>query len=69
MKIQCTQENLNKGLNLVSRVVANPKTLPILSNILLSSEKGLLRISATNLEIGINGQGLNLISMESPLIG
>lgn len=54
MKVLCTQENLNRGLNIISRVVANPKTLPVLNNILLSCEKGQLKMSATNLEIGIN---------------
>ncbi len=54
MKLICTQENLNKGLNLCSRIVSSPKTLPILSNVLISTDKGRLKLSVTNLEVGIN---------------
>lgn len=54
MKLSCLQENLNKGLNTVSRLVATKGTLEILSHILLSAENGRLRLSATNLEVGIN---------------
>lgn len=54
MKLSCLQENLSKGLNVVSRLVATKGTLEILSHILLSTEKGRLKLSATNLEIGIN---------------
>jgi DNA polymerase III subunit beta len=54
MKISCLEENLSKGLSLVSRIVATRGTLEILSHVLLSTEKGRLKLSATNLEIGIN---------------
>lgn len=54
MKLSCLQENLSKGLNVVSRLVATKGTLEILGHILLSTEKGRLKLSATNLEIGIN---------------
>lgn len=54
MKISCLEENLSKGLSVVSRLVATKGTLEILSYILLSTEKGRLKLSATNLEIGIN---------------
>lgn len=54
MKLSCLQENLNKGLNIVSRLVATKGTLEILSHILLKSENGILKLSATNLEVGIN---------------
>lgn len=54
MKISCLQENLAKGLATVGRAVSARSTLPILSNILLESDKGRLRLAATNLEIGIN---------------
>lgn len=54
MKISCLEENLAKGLSTVSRVVATRGTLEILSHILISTEKGRLKLSATNLEIGIN---------------
>jgi DNA polymerase-3 subunit beta len=54
MKLSCLQENLNKGLSVVSRLVATRGTLEILSHILLKTEGGRLKLSATNLEIGIN---------------
>jgi DNA polymerase III subunit beta len=53
MKLSCMQENLAKGLSIVSRAVANRSTLPVLGNILLASDNGRLRLSATNLELGI----------------
>jgi DNA polymerase-3 subunit beta len=54
MKISCLQENLAKGLATVGRAVASRSTLPVLSNILLESDEGRLRLAATNLEVGIN---------------
>jgi DNA polymerase-3 subunit beta len=54
MKITCLQENLAKGLSTVGRAVATRSTLPVLSNILLESDNGQLRLAATNLEIGVN---------------
>jgi DNA polymerase-3 subunit beta len=54
MKISCLQENLAKGLGTVGRAVATRSTLPVLSNILLESDEGRLRLAATNLEIGLN---------------
>ncbi len=54
MKITCLQENLAKGLATVGRAVATRSTLPVLSNILLQSDEGRLRLAATNLEVGIN---------------
>jgi len=53
MKLSCTQENLADALSQVCPVATKGGTLPILSNILLSAEEGVLKISATNLEIGI----------------
>jgi DNA polymerase-3 subunit beta len=54
VKISCLQENLARGLATVGRAVATRSTLPVLSNILLESDEGRLRLAATNLEIGIN---------------
>jgi len=53
MKVSCLQENLSRGLNVVARAVAPRSTLPVLSNILVATEAGRLRLSATNLELGI----------------
>ncbi|HLJ32041.1 MAG TPA: hypothetical protein VKU38_00230, partial [Ktedonobacteraceae bacterium] len=54
MKITCTQQNLSRGLSIVSHAVSNRSTLPILANVLVATEDGQLKLSATNLEIGIN---------------
>lgn len=54
MKIICTQENLRNGLAQVSRIVGSSSTLPILNNLLLQTENGQLKISATNLEMGMS---------------
>ncbi|MBU1177959.1 DNA polymerase III subunit beta [Patescibacteria group bacterium] len=54
MKLTCTQENLARGLSIVSRSVGKNSTLPILANILLTTENKRLKLSATNLEIGSN---------------
>ena len=53
MKVSCLQENLAKGLSIVSRAVAARSTLPVLGNICLSTDNNRLKLSATNLEIGI----------------
>lgn len=53
MRIQITQVNLYKALNLLSRVASSKSSLPILSNILLKAEKGSLELAATNLEVAI----------------
>ncbi|HVU69663.1 MAG TPA: DNA polymerase III subunit beta [Ktedonobacteraceae bacterium] len=54
MKIICKQQDLNRGLSAVSHAVSSRSTLPILANILLATDHGRLKLSATNLEIGIN---------------
>ena len=54
MKLSILQENLAKGLATVSRSVASRAQLPVLSNILLATDQGRLKLSATNLETGIN---------------
>ena len=53
MKLSCLQENLSRALAVVGRAVAVRSTLPITQNVLLSTDGGRLRLSATNLEIGI----------------
>lgn len=54
INISVLQEDLEKALSVVSRFIANKPQLPILSNILLSLEKGRVKLCATNLELGIN---------------
>jgi DNA polymerase-3 subunit beta len=54
MRVSCLQENLAKGLSIVGRAVASRSTLPVLSNVLLATDSSRLKLSATNLELGIN---------------
>lgn len=53
MKVSCLQENLAKGLSIVSRAVASRSTLPVLSNVLISTDQGRLKLAATNLELAV----------------
>ncbi len=53
MKLQVTQENLNRALANVARVASSRSTLPILSNILIKTTSNRLSIAATNLNIAI----------------
>src|SRR4030042_4501189 len=53
MKIQSLVENFKKGILVAEKIIGKNLTLPILTNILLEAEKGRLRVSATNLEIGV----------------
>jgi DNA polymerase-3 subunit beta len=53
MKVSCLQENLARGLTLVTRAVQPRSTLPVLANVLVATDSGRLRLSATNLELGI----------------
>ena len=53
MKLTCMQENLAKGLGIVSKAVSVRSTLPVLGNVLLATDEGRLKLAATNLELGI----------------
>lgn len=53
MKLSCLQENLNRGLGIVSRAVASRTTLPITTNVLLKTDQSRLKLVATNLEMAI----------------
>jgi DNA polymerase-3 subunit beta len=53
MKLVCTQDNFKKAIYNCERVVSKQNTLPILNNILFETERGGLKLSATNLEIGV----------------
>ncbi|HET7771266.1 MAG TPA: DNA polymerase III subunit beta [Chloroflexota bacterium] len=53
MRISCQQDHLSRGLAIVSRAVGGRTTLPVLNNVLLASDGDRLKLSATNLEIGI----------------
>lgn len=54
MKAIVQQQQLAHGVGVVSRAVASRSTLPVLSNILIKTDDGRLRLSATDLELGIS---------------
>lgn len=53
MKVNVNQQQLAHCVSMVSRAVSPRSTLPVLSNILVKTDDGRLRLSATNLELGI----------------
>jgi len=54
VKVTALQENLARGLQIAGRAVSTRGSLPILGNVLLRTENGRLKLTATNLEVGIN---------------
>ena len=54
MHLNCLQENLRQGLSIVQRAVATRTTLPITQHVLIASDAGRVKLSATNLEIAIS---------------
>lgn len=54
MKFSCLQENLNRGLTQTGHLATKNISLPILNNVLIQCEDGIIKLSATNLEVGIN---------------
>jgi len=54
MKVNVNQQQLAHCVSMVSRAVSPRSTLPVLGNILVKTDNGRLRLSATNLELGIS---------------
>jgi len=54
MKFSCTQENLNRGLLIVNHIANKNANLPILANVLIEADKSGIKLSTTNLEMGIS---------------
>ena len=54
VKLTCLPEKLAEGLATVGRVVSTRSTLPVLSNVLLQTDEGQLKLSATNLELAVS---------------
>ena len=67
MKLSLMQENLARGLQVVSRAVSSRSTLPVLANVLLRTEDAGLKLTATNLEIGITAWVAGKIDTEGSL--
>ena len=68
MKLSCLQENLSRGLAIVSRAVTTRAALPITQNVLISTDQSMLKLSATNLEIAITTWVGAMIEEEGQLV-
>lgn len=53
MEIHCRKEDLLKGVQLVQNAISPRSTLPVLANILFEATADGLRLSSTDLEVGI----------------
>jgi len=53
MQFTCSQEQFHRGLNIVGKAVSTRTTMPVLNNILLATDEGRLKLTATNQEVGI----------------
>jgi DNA polymerase III subunit beta len=56
MRVQCSQEHLLREVQTVSRAISSRASMPILGNLLLEASNGHLKVSATDLELGIEAQ-------------
>ena len=54
MKIKTSKDELLSGIQIAQNVVSSRTTLPILSNILLETKGNVLKLNATDLDIGIS---------------
>lgn len=53
MKFKINREFFSAGLSQVVNIVSNRPTLPVFSNVLIQAEEGKVKLTTTNLEIGI----------------
>lgn len=65
MKITCPKERLLVAISQVQGAVSQRTTLPILANVLLQAEEGILTLTATDLDIGIQYK----IPVDIPITG
>src|ERR1700677_526736 len=55
MKFSVSKDKLLEGLSTVQNVVSTRTTLPILSNVLLQANDGDIRLTTTDLDVGVRG--------------
>lgn len=53
VEVHCLKDDLLKGVQLVQNAISTRSTLPVLSNILVETNGGNVRLSSTDLEVGI----------------
>lgn len=64
MKFSISKESFLEALNQVQHVVSNRATLPILSNVLIEAADGKLKLTTTDLDVGVSGSVSAEISKE-----
>ncbi len=67
MKVTILKEKLKEGLSAVSRIAQKNLSLPILSSVLISSEKNFICLKATDLEMGIKWWALSKTEKEGEI--
>lgn len=68
MKLLILKENLKTGLNIVEKIASRSPSLPILNNVLLSTEGNFLNLAATDLEIGVRYWVLAKIEKQGKIV-
>ena len=53
MKIICSKSNLVKGVGIVSKAVPSKTTMPILECILIDASMNVIKLTANDMELGI----------------
>ena len=53
MKFQCVKEKIRDAVSLADRITNKTLSLPILGSVLLSAQKNVVRVRATNLDLGV----------------
>ena len=54
MKLSCTRDNLHQALSITSHLTTKNVNLPILENVLVKAENGVIHFTATNLETAVS---------------
>jgi len=67
MKFTILKNNLARGLGLVEKITGKNLVLPILNNVLLSTEKGFLKLITTDLEVAIIHRSMAKIDVEGEI--
>ncbi|MDD5639842.1 MAG: DNA polymerase III subunit beta [Candidatus Pacebacteria bacterium] len=67
MNFTIPTKEFKKGLGITERITGKNMTLPILDNVLIETDKDFLKISATDLELGIQWWGLCKIENEGKI--
>ncbi|MCU0640957.1 MAG: DNA polymerase III subunit beta [Candidatus Margulisbacteria bacterium] len=53
MEFNCEKKELQTGVSMIEKIVSTRSTLPIIGNLLFEAQKNSIKISANNLEIGM----------------